>query len=530
MANYNINKSDGTPFTINTGTINNTFDVPFVGQDAINYGDDLARANLRLLENFANVTPPTFGTTRTRGQLWYDTTPSTGRLNVYDGTSWDIIPLNIDVVHISGAEVIAGIKTFSSAPDFTSAGAGFTIANNTEITNLNAEFVGGLTASAFATSAQGILADNAEPDLLLPPVNGYVLASDMAGNRSWVSLALSSGQVNVNPGSIGPTVDTTTNVMLVGDTTDGLQDARFSAGLTYNANTGVLTSIFAGTFSGSFSGPLSGNATTATTATTATNVTVGNEAADTTCFPLFVTAATGGLGPKTNASLAFNSSTGVLTGIFSGSGALITALNLSSGTHTGLLSVVQGGTGVGTSTGSGSVVRNGSPTFTTKITAPIVDNPTGLALQTAGVTQVVLQTHTTLGATTGAQVKAHTGTTYDIGFNTLPQYNWETSGTTSAEYCGHVTGASTTGGQTLTTEVPGTLDFPIGGITTIVNGDNLDYNVVEGAGSQINYLEPGVGISDTTGGVTIGPGGVATLYRFDATVWYIWGSEISYTP
>lgn len=45
----------------------------------------------------------------------------------------------------------------------------------------------------------------------------------------------------------------------------------------------------------------------------APSVTVANEAADTTCFPLFVTAATGDLAPKTNAALAFNSSTGALT-------------------------------------------------------------------------------------------------------------------------------------------------------------------------------------------------------------------------
>lgn len=42
-----------------------------------------------------------------------------------------------------------------------------------------------------------------------------------------------------------------------------------------------------------------------------TAITVANEATDTTCFPLFVTAATGDLGPKTNAGLTFNSNTGV---------------------------------------------------------------------------------------------------------------------------------------------------------------------------------------------------------------------------
>jgi len=44
-----------------------------------------------------------------------------------------------------------------------------------------------------------------------------------------------------------------------------------------------------------------------------TTVTVANEATDTTCFPLFATAATGDLGPKTVASLTLNSNTGLLT-------------------------------------------------------------------------------------------------------------------------------------------------------------------------------------------------------------------------
>jgi hypothetical protein len=42
-------------------------------------------------------------------------------------------------------------------------------------------------------------------------------------------------------------------------------------------------------------------------------ITVADESADTTCFPLFVTAATGDLGAKTGTNLAFNSSTGLLT-------------------------------------------------------------------------------------------------------------------------------------------------------------------------------------------------------------------------
>lgn len=51
----------------------------------------------------------------------------------------------------------------------------------------------------------------------------------------------------------------------------------------------------------------------AATGGTPTDITVANEATDTTCFPLFVTAATGDLGPKSNAGLTFDSSTSNLS-------------------------------------------------------------------------------------------------------------------------------------------------------------------------------------------------------------------------
>jgi len=48
------------------------------------------------------------------------------------------------------------------------------------------------------------------------------------------------------------------------------------------------------------------------TAATPTDITVADESSDTTCFPLFVTAATGDLGPKSGSNLTFNSSSGDL--------------------------------------------------------------------------------------------------------------------------------------------------------------------------------------------------------------------------
>jgi hypothetical protein len=69
---------------------------------------------------------------------------------------------------------------------------------------------------------------------------------------------------------------------------------------------------------GALAGNITGNAPTATLATNSTNaanadtVATANEAADTTCFPLFVPSATGDQEPKTNANLTFNAATGVL--------------------------------------------------------------------------------------------------------------------------------------------------------------------------------------------------------------------------
>ena len=63
--------------------------------------------------------------------------------------------------------------------------------------------------------------------------------------------------------------------------------------LTFNSNTGLLTATL-------LAGALTGNVTG--TASIATSVTVADESSDTTCFPLFATAATGNLPPKSGSN------------------------------------------------------------------------------------------------------------------------------------------------------------------------------------------------------------------------------------
>jgi hypothetical protein len=52
-----------------------------------------------------------------------------------------------------------------------------------------------------------------------------------------------------------------------------------------------------------------------------TAITVADESSDTTCFPLFATAASGDLGPKSGTNLTFNSSSGDLTATLLNGGA-----------------------------------------------------------------------------------------------------------------------------------------------------------------------------------------------------------------
>jgi len=522
MADYNINKSNGDAVTISTGTIDNSFDIPFLGQDSINYGDDLATAMLRQLENFANDTAPSFGASRTIGQLWYDTTVGQG-LKVWNGSVWDLLPFDTNIVHTTGAEAIAGVKTFTSTAAFTSASAPFTVNSTTLVTNLNAQLLDGKLESEFATALQGQLADDAEPDLLTPPVDGYLLSSTTGGTRSWVAPGAGTG--NVDP--VDAAGDTTTTVLLYSEPTasGSIQPLIDEGGLTYNAGSGELTTT-------TFTGALNGNAatatiaTTATTATIATTVTVADESADATCFPLFVTAAAGNLGAKSGTNLTFNSTTGVLTATsFAGIGSSLTTLNAAN-ISTGTLAVARGGTGVTTSTGSGANVLNTGSSFTGTIGIATINSATGTTIQFNTESALVTQNRSTTGNTSAAQIRTTNNTLVDIGFNTLPQFNWNVSDTLEAGHCGHVTG-QTGVGYTLTLESSGTTDFPIEGITTILNASALDYTVTEGGGTTLYYLEGGAGATDTLGGCTIGAGGAATVYRYDATTYYIWGSEIT---
>lgn len=60
--------------------------------------------------------------------------------------------LSSNVAKLNGAQTFSGVKTFSSSVLFTAAGAAFSVANSTKISNLNCDLLDGLDSSAFLQS------------------------------------------------------------------------------------------------------------------------------------------------------------------------------------------------------------------------------------------------------------------------------------------------------------------------------------------------------------------------------------------
>jgi hypothetical protein len=260
--------------------------------------------------------------------------------------------------------------------------SGLTFNSNTDV--LSGTFSGGLTGNVTgnASGSSGSCTGNAATATALETARNIGGVSfDGTGNIDLPGVNSAGNQNTSGTAAIATTVtvadestDTSCNVLFTTAATGNL-GPKSGTNLTFNSDTGILTATgFAGALTGNVTGNVSGssgsttgnaatataletarniggvsfdgtgnidlpgvntagsqntsgNATTATTATTSTNVTVADESTDTTCFPLFTTAATGDLAPKSGSNLTFNSNTGVLGATtFSGSGSSLTGV------------------------------------------------------------------------------------------------------------------------------------------------------------------------------------------------------------
>ncbi len=103
-------------------------------------------------------------------------------------------------------------------------------------------------------------------------------------------------------------IDDSRNIVSAGIITASSFKSSVGAGLTIVDGGVVFSGVVTST---SFDGSLAASNLTGTI--TATAITLADESSDATCFPVFATAATGDLAPKTGDNLTFNSSSGALT-------------------------------------------------------------------------------------------------------------------------------------------------------------------------------------------------------------------------
>jgi hypothetical protein len=215
---YVVNKTDGNIVAVvDDGTVNNTeTSIVLVGRGTQSYGEYIAENSVRMLENFANITPPAHPIT---GQLWYNTT--TGNVTVYDGVEWQIpVP-----------------QTFYSTETNTTGTATITVTNNSGITI-------GATSTAQIAVEDGnvVLKTNGSVNALtINPANGEVtVVADPTADLGIVTKQYVDTLLAIGPDADNKaTVDTNSLVLVLdGETMISADNSGVTlAGFSYVTNT-----------------------------------------------------------------------------------------------------------------------------------------------------------------------------------------------------------------------------------------------------------------------------------------------------
>jgi hypothetical protein len=142
-----------------------------------------------------------------------------------------------------------------------------------------------------------------------------------------------------------------------------------------------------------------------------------------------------------------------------------------------------------------------------------------------GTTALRTANGNTDGLSTWGQVKHNNGTFYDIGMNVMPRFVTNASVTLAHQHAGGWMYHSNTTTYTITlnnTAAQGA-SFPIDGTFFVMNYSTGVVTVNTGTGT---LYSPQLGTS-TTGSRTIGGNSVATILKYSADNWFIWGDNIS---
>jgi len=138
------------------------------------------------------------------------------------------------------------------------------------------------------------------PQITTPTITGTTTIDHLIFNDNYISTA-TNANLELNPGGTG-TIELQAATNITGNT-------------TITGTVGITGAVTATSFSGPLTGNVTGNVTgNADTATYSSAVTLtADNTTNATRYPLFVSAATGNLSPRTDTAFTYNPSTGVLT-------------------------------------------------------------------------------------------------------------------------------------------------------------------------------------------------------------------------
>ena len=352
----NVNTAAGGIANINTtaGAISNVNatggSIANVNTVASNLSNVNNFAELYQIDDFSPSAPTTDGggNSVAEGDLAYDSTAN--RLKVYTGSAWETgVEGSSALLSKSGGQMTGNITMSGSqtvdgrdlSADGTKLDGIEASADVTDATNVNA--AGAIMHSDLGTKGQIVVGDGSgDATILAVGSNTHVLTADSgeASGVKWAATATGTpeGTAILSTGETGGTKflredgDNSCSWQSVpaGVTQENVED-WVGGMVTGNTETGITVTYQDADGTLDFAvGTL--NQDTTGTAAIATAVTVADESSDTTCFPLFATAATGDLGPKSGSNLTFNSSSGALGATsFTGDGSNLTNLPTSIG-------------------------------------------------------------------------------------------------------------------------------------------------------------------------------------------------------
>ena len=294
---YIINKFNGQQLIVlEDGTIDTTTSLALVGRNYVGYGEVQNENFVYLLENFANISPPS---RPLEGQIWFDTQKNIA--NIYDGINWHPIG-NAEVLAAAPSDPNLGMLWFDSnskqlkiynngwqtiGPE-SIAGFGITKATSTTLDDIsgdpkpvillqvNDSIIAICSAEAFTINSNNLV--NGFENTLIAGINlssNHQIKGNLLGNATAASKLITARLINGTPfdGQNNITVKASTTNKLVkgtyilGSDFDGSSEITWSVDATSSNIIGKIVArnseggFSAGTITGTFVGNLTGNVT-----------------------------------------------------------------------------------------------------------------------------------------------------------------------------------------------------------------------------------------------------------------------------